>query len=190
MEIAHTVFLLDIHQFLLHQVEVFAETLHLVLVLARDVGFAQRHQVVNVITRIKQQTAHGAVGHLVLNQGNGAHVQPDQLLHIFHVLVERQAHLGKDLGHHFLAHEIMVMERPAQLRVPAFGACLAHIMQQCGPTEPYVITDSSHVVKHLQGVHEIVLMAAAVHGLDALERCQLGENERQQSALFQQHPAA
>ena len=71
---ASLVFLLDVNEFTFYQVKVLAEALHLVLVLAGDVGLAQGHQVVDVVTRVKQQSAYGAIGHLVLDQGDGAHV--------------------------------------------------------------------------------------------------------------------
>ena len=190
LEVAHTVLLLDVHQFAFYQVEILAEALHLVLVLARDVGLAQRHQVVDIVARVKEQPPHGAVGHLVLDQGDGTHVQAHEFFHIFHVLVERQAHLGKNLGHHLLADEVVVVECPSQLRVPALGARLAHIMQQGSPPQPHVVAGVGDVVEHLQRVHEVVLVSAAIDGFHALEGCQLGEDERQQSALVQQHPAA
>ena len=163
--------------------------MHLVLVLAGDVGLAQGHQVIDVVSGIKEEATHGTVGHLVLNKGDGTHVQAHEFLHIFHVVVERQTHLGENLRYHPLANEIVVMECPALLRIPTLGPGLAHIVQQRGPTQPHVIAGCSNIVKHLKGVHEIIFVAASVDGLNAFECCQLRENQWQQSTLVQQEPA-
>ena len=190
LEIANPVFLLNVNQFLLHQVKILAEALHLVLVLAGDVCLAQGHQVINVVTGIKEQTPHSTVSHFVLDKSNRTHVQSHKFFHIFHVLIERQAHLGENLGNHLLADKVVVVKSPSQLRVPTLGAGLAHIMQYRSPPQPDIIAGRCHIVQHLECVHKVILVPAAIDRFNALERCQFGKYERQQTALFQQYPSA
>ena len=64
---------------------------HLVLVFAGDVGLAEGHEVVDVVAGIEKEASDGRVGDFVFGQDDGAEVEEDQFLDIFHVAVEGQA---------------------------------------------------------------------------------------------------
>ena len=129
------VLLHKVGQLLAHHTEVLEEHFLLHLVLAGDVRLAERHQVVDVVARIVQQTAHGRVGHLAVGNHLWSHVQVNQLLHIFHLGTQRQFQPAEDVGHHFRANEVMVVECPSRTRLPAFRLRLAYVVQQGSPTQ-------------------------------------------------------
>ena len=58
-------------------------------VAARNVGLAQKHEVVDVIAGVEQKPAHRAVGHNVVGYYDWAHMKVHKFLNIFHSLVER-----------------------------------------------------------------------------------------------------
>ncbi len=113
LEVADTVFLFYIGKLAAYLLEIGQETTYLFRILARDISFAKFHQVIYIVTRIKQQTAYSGIGHLIVRQGDRAHVQADHLLDIFHLLVHRQFHLAEDTGNHLLPYKIMIVERPS-----------------------------------------------------------------------------
>ena len=59
------------------------------LVLAGDVGLAQDHQRVDVVPRVEEQAAHGAVRHDVLGERDGAQVQQHEVFHEAHLVIQR-----------------------------------------------------------------------------------------------------
>ena len=83
----------------------------------------------------------------------------------------------------------MAVERPADARFETLSARLAHVVQQGGPAQPELVACGGDIVKHLQRVQEIVLMAAAFDRLDALECVKRGQDIRQQAALIHQQEA-
>ena len=84
------VFLFQVSQLLAHDAEILPELCLSLTVLTGDVGFAKRHEVVDVVARIVQQASHGTVGHTIVGNGDGTHVQVNQFLHIFHLCIHRQ----------------------------------------------------------------------------------------------------
>ena len=168
-----------------HYAEVLEEVLLAHFVLARYVGLAQRHQVVDVVAGVVNQAAHGAVGHHLVGNHYRAHVQVNELPYVFHLRVERQLKPAEDVGHHLCAHEVVVMERPSGLVAPALRLGLAYVVQQGRPAQPQVVRLAADVVEHLKRVIEVVLMRAAVAGFNDVKIGKLGQYARQQSAAVQ-----
>ena len=185
LEVADTVFFLDINEFLAHDFEILQEILFALLVLARDVGLAKEHQVVDVVASLEEQAAHRAVGHLVVGNGNGAHVQPHELLDVLHALVERQLQPLEQRGYHLFAQIVMVVERPAHGSVPLLAARLADVVQKRRPAQIKVVALGRHVVEHFERVVEVILMRPPVACFYAVEGCQFGQDYGKQSAAMQ-----
>ena len=133
LEITDTVAFLQILQLLAYQLKIIKEAFLTLHILGSNVGFAQCHQVVYIITCLKQEAAHCRVGHHIIRYHNGTHVQAHHFLHIFHLLIHRELHLAENIGYHLLANEIMVMERPARTGFPTLGGRLGYIMQKSCP---------------------------------------------------------
>ena len=129
LEVAYAVFLLNVHQFLAYDAEVLEKILLALLVLAGDVGLAQRHEVVDVVASLEEQTAHGTVGHDVVGNSDGPHVQAYEFGHVLHAFVEGQFETAEEWGNHFLAQVVVVVKRPAHGRLPALAAGLADVVQ-------------------------------------------------------------
>ena len=120
LELADAVALLQVDEFLTHQLEVVEEALLALGILRGDVRFAEQHQVVNVVARLEEQTAHGTVRHNVVGYHDGAHVQPHELLHVLHLFVHGQLHAAEDVRYHLLAQVVVVVEGPPDARFPPF----------------------------------------------------------------------
>ena len=118
------------------------EALLALFVLAGDVGFAEEHEVVYVIACLKEEAADGAVGDLVIGDGDGAHVQRHQLLHILHPLVHRQLQAPENLRHHLLTDIVVVVKGPSELCIPSLGLGLANIVEESCPAEPEAVVCS------------------------------------------------
>ena len=119
LEVTDAILLLNLFQFLTYKAEVLQEVAFLHLVAARDVGLAQAHEVVDVVARLKKETTHGAVGHLVVGDDDGTHVQSYQLFYVLHALVKGQLEASEQGDNHLLAQEVVVVERPSGDRIPA-----------------------------------------------------------------------
>ncbi len=184
------VLFLKVGKFFAHHTEVFEKTLLAHLVLARYVGLTERHQIVDVVTGVTHQTAHGTVGHHLVGYHDGAHVQIDQTLHVLHLGIERQHETAEHRRHHFCTYYIMIMERPSRDGVPPLGTCLANIVHQRGPTQPQVVGTPAHIVEHFESMVEIVLVTTVVAHLHYVERCQFGQDKIEQSAALQINKAA
>ena len=160
------------------------------LVAAGDVRIAEQHQVVDVITCLKEETAHSGVGHRVLYKVDGAHMQVYHLFDILHLLVERQFEACENLRHHLGAYVVVVAECPSGVRVPCLAFRLADVMQQRRPSEPETIYHFTiyhlvictlqfrYIIKDFEGVIEDIFMPLAVFHLHPFEGCQFGEDER------------
>ena len=83
----------------------------------------------------------------------------------------------------------MVVERPPQARVEAFGGWLADVVEDGAPAQPEVVCLAAELVEHNQGVREIVLVADAFLGLNAFQRTEFRENQREQAAFVQEFEA-
>ena len=105
---------------------------------------------------------------------------------MFHLLVHRQLHLAEDTGNHLLTNEIMIVERPAQARVETLRRRLGYIMKKGTPAQPQVIRGLAQAVEHHQGMGEVILMPDPFLRLHSFQGTEFGENQRQQSATFQQ----
>ncbi|MNY75585.1 hypothetical protein D3C86_2149020 [compost metagenome] len=66
-------------------------------------------------------------------------MQPHQLFHKPHLLVQRQFHPSENDRNHSCAHFLMVMERPAVTLIEFFGGGFGNIMQNGRPAEPEVV---------------------------------------------------
>ena len=69
--------------------------------------------------------------------------------------------------------------------VPSVSCAVCDVVQQGCPAQPQVVCHAGDVVHDLQRVIEIVLVAAPLDGLHALQRDEFGEDELQQSAAVQ-----
>ena len=179
---AVVVTLLEVLEFLTHKAEIVEETLLLLPVLARDVGFTERHEVIDVLPGLEEQTAHGTVRHLLIGNDDGAHVQTDKFLDVLHPVIKRQFEVAEDGRHHLFPNEVMVVERPPHPRFPAFAARFANVMEQGSPTQVERSTGTHHVLQHLQRMVEVILVGTPVHRLHPFHRCQFGEDEGEESA--------
>ena len=190
LEVAYAVALLQVFQLLTDELEVGQEAALALRVFGSDVGFAQRHKVVNIITRLKKQAAHGRVGDLLIGYDYGTHVQAYELLHVFHLLVHGQLHLAEDDGHHLLAHIVVVVERPPHPWLPALSGGLADVVKQSSPAQPQVGGYARHIVHHLKRVVEIVLVRPPIFCFHPPEGGQFGKNEFEQPRAFQVYQPA
>ena len=136
LEVAHPVLFLYVGQFLTYQLEVVEETAYLFRILAGDIGLAQLHQVVDVVASLEEQASDSRVGHLVVREGDRAHMKAYHFLHIFHLLVHGQFHPPENTGDHLFADEVVVVESPAQSRIKALGCRFGDVVQQGAPTQP------------------------------------------------------
>lgn len=100
LEVADAVFLLDIYEFFTNELVVLTETFLTLFILARDVGLAKKHEVVNVVSGVKKETTDGRVRHFIVSNVDGAHVEVYEFLHILHALVEGKLHSVKERLHH------------------------------------------------------------------------------------------
>ena len=189
LPIAQVVLGLDLLELFLDDLEVAVVFADLLLVFGGDVGMAEQHQVVDVVARVEKEPPYSGVRHDVLGEDDGAEVEQHQLLHVFHLLVERKLELGKDFGHHLGAFELMAVEGPSGAFLPALGLGLGDVVQQGRPTEPQVVAFLGHLVEHLHGMEEVVLVALAVDHLHALEQAELGQDVLQQARFVEQQEA-
>ncbi|OPZ46958.1 MAG: hypothetical protein BWY95_01637 [Bacteroidetes bacterium ADurb.BinA104] len=160
-------------------------TVLLLFVLGCDIGLAQGHQIIYVITRIEQKAAYSRIGNLIIDNGHGAHMKVHQFLHISHLLVLGQFHTLENTRHHLLSYIIVVMESPAVSGLPPLGSGFAYIVQQRSPAQPKIIALAGNIVQHLKRMQEDILMAASVHCLHTLQSGQLGKDQFQQPAPVQ-----
>ena len=79
--------------------------------------FAKFHHVVYIVARIKQQPADGRIRHLIVRQGDRAHMQSNHHLDILPLLAHPQFHLEEIAGNHLFADEFMIVERPSHTRI-------------------------------------------------------------------------
>lgn len=80
----------------------------------------------------------------------------------------------------------MIVERPAQARVETLRRRLGYIMKKGTPAQPQVIRGLAQAVEHHQGMGEVILMPDPFLRLHSFQGTEFGENQRQQSATFQQ----
>ena len=186
LEVAHGVLGLDLHEFLLHVVVLLPVALDLLLVGRGNVGLAEQHQVVDVVACVEEQTAYGGVCDLVGNQRDGAHVQRHQFLDVLHVVGLRHLQPREHALDHLRAQVFVPAERPARPRLPFLGGSLADVVQQGRPAEPYVVAGGGHVVEHLEGVTEVVLVPPAGNRLHPFEISQRRQHGGQQPAFVKQ----
>ena len=112
-------------------------------------------------------------------------MQIHELLHELHLHVHRQHQSPEDLRHHLSTDHIVVMERPADSRIPAFRLGLADVVHDSRPTQPEVIRPFGDIVEHLERMVEIILVGPAVLLLDDIEGREFRQYDIQQSATLQ-----
>ena len=132
-------------------------------------------------------------------------MQAHQLLHILEPLVERQFHAAEEGRHHLLPDVVVVMERPSHAVLPSLGAWLAHVVEQCGPTQPEPalsvrllrvwvallklfprrVLSGTDIVQHLERMVEVVLMGTPVSHFHAFECRNLGQDKGEQPTAAQ-----
>ena len=83
----------------------------------------------------------------------------------------------------------MVVESPAILGIPLLGGGLADVVEQGAPACPDVSGAGGDIVKHLEGMVKIVLVAASMARLHAAHRLQLGQDVWQHARLHHQFEA-
>ena len=102
-------------------------------------------------------------------------MQPHQVLHEPHPLIERQSESGEDALGHGGANGIVSVEGPPGSLDEFLGVRLGDVVQDGGPAEPEIVAHHRHVVEHLQGVPEVVFMPVILHFLHAVEFHHFGE---------------
>ena len=183
LEIPHAVFLFYLSEFRADEAEVLEEAADFVGVLARDVGLAEEHQVVDVVARIEEEAADGRVGNALISKNYRAHVEAHHLLHVFHLLVHREFHAAEDGGYHLLPDEVMAVEGPSEARVETLGGRLADIVEDGAPAEPEVVRRATQLVEYQQGMGKVVFVADALDHLHTLQGTEFGENQREEARL-------
>ena len=194
LEVADAILLLDVDELLTNDLVVVEVLAYALRVLARDVGFDEEYEVVDIVSRLEEQTAHSGVRHAFIDEGGGTHMQVDELLHVVHLVIKRKAEAAEDLRHHLHADEVVVVEGPAEALVKALGAGLPDVVEERCPEEPeiHLVPRAGggeclgHVVHDLIGVGEVVLVTDAVARLGALELEELREDELHQSGLLKE----
>ncbi len=78
------------------------------------------------------------------------------------------------------------MECPSQTLVVALGGGLSYVVEQSGPAEPLVVALRGHVVEHLKGMVEIVLMPLAVLDRHSFKLGKRWENYFEQPGAVEQ----
>ena len=128
LEITDAVTLLEFDHLKHDEFVVVVETLDFVGVTRGDVGVAENHQIAYIVACLKQQPAHGAVSDSLLDEVDGTHVQIDHLHDVVHLLVLREFECLEDAWHHLRADIIVVVERPADLRLVVLGFGFADVV--------------------------------------------------------------
>ena len=126
----------------------------------------EQHQVIDVVTAIEQQTSHGGIRDDVFGKDDGAHVQHDEFLNVFHFFIQRQFHLVENLRHHLGASELVAVKCPSNGVVPAFCDGFGNVVQQGGPAQPKIAALFGHMVEHLQCMVKIVFVTATIHNIN------------------------
>ena len=83
----------------------------------------------------------------------------------------------------------MAVEGPSCAVFPTFGLGLGDVVQQRRPAQPEVVAGLGHLVEHLHGVIEIVLVSLAVDHLNAFQQGELRQDILQQPTFVEQHKA-
>ena len=78
------------------------------------------------------------------------------------------------------------MECPANFLVVALGGGLADVVQHGGPAKPQVVAFCSYMVKHFEGVVEVVFVAALPNGFHSFEVAEFGEDDGHEACFLQQ----
>ena len=182
---AHVVLLLQVGQLFAHHAEVLKEHFFAHLVLRGDISLAQGHQVLDILTRIVHQSTYGRIGHNLIGNHDGTHVHIYQLLHVLHLHVEWQHEATEYLRHHLGTNHIMIVEGPADSCIPTFRLGFTHIVQQGCPAQPQVVGVHSHIIQHLEGVVEVILVCTTVLLLYDIECRQFGQDDIEQTATLQ-----
>ncbi len=183
LEVANGIFFVYLLQFLAHQLEILVITPDLGSVFRGDVGFAEGHQVVDIVAGLKEKSAHRRVGHHLFCQNDGTHVKVYHFLNILHFLIEGEFHPAEDAGDHPVSHDVMPMKGPS-LSVDEFpGGRFGDIVEKSRPSEPEVLGMGSQLVEHLEGMGKVIFMTYATHRFHPLETHQLRKNHLQQSGF-------
>lgn len=185
LEVAYAVFLFEGHQFLSDGLKVLQEITLTHFVFAGNVGFAQKHQVVNVVARLKQESPYGAVGDVVGGNYDRAHVQIDEFIDVFHTLVKWQFKAPEQRAYHLCPYVVVVMKRPARAGFKLTGLHFPNIMQERSPPEKKIVGASGHAVHYFERMVEVVLMRFSGLNLDVVQSGEFGQYERQQTASVQ-----
>ena len=115
-------------------------------------------------------------------------MEGDHLSHILQSLIGGKLCPAEDLRKHPLAQVVMVVEGPPpsdKLLRPR----LADVVEECSHPEPKGVRSLCHIVHHLDGVVEVVLMPHAILGLRSLQCRHLREvNVHQPGAIHQVEP--
>ena len=158
---------------------------HFGRILRSDICLCQYHQVVEIFAGVGDHPSHSRVGYSIFADALRPHVQPHELLDIFHLFIHRHLHLAEDPTYHFLSHKVVIVEGPSQFFVISLGLRLADVMEQCCPSEPFVVAMCRHVVDHLKGVVEVVFMAFALHDFHPLQLAEHREDQLQEPTLVE-----
>lgn len=103
---------LKVSNLLAHHTEVLQKLTLSNLILTRYVGLTERHEVINVISRIVEQSTNSTVCNHLVSNDDRTHVQVNKFLDIFHLHVHRLFQTAENLWHHLSSQEVVVMERP------------------------------------------------------------------------------
>src|SRR5699024_684676 len=149
----------DLPNLLLNIIKVAIILLHLVIVLTGDVGAAQLHQVIDILTGLINKTANSAVGYFIRNKGNGTQMQANQLTYVAHPFVERQPQPTENPLYPFGPDSIMPVEGPTRTRHKFLRNRFGYIVHNGRPAQPKIAARLGHIVQHFKRVPEIIFMA-------------------------------
>src|SRR5699024_7182991 len=182
---AQPVLFFDLPNLLLNIIKVAIILLHLVIVLAGDIGAAQLHQVIDILTGLINKTANSAVGYFIRNKGNGTQMQANQLTYVAHPFVERQPQPTEDPLYPLGPDSIMAVEGPTRTRHKFLRNGLGNIVHDGRPAQPETTARLGHTIQYFKRVPETIFMAHTSHFFNTVQLYHLGKKVMQQSCFKQ-----
>ena len=180
---------LDLLHFILDVIERGEIATYTLWVLRRDVRPNQRHQILDIVPRLKEEPPYGGIGDFLVHKGHGPVMQPDEFLYILYRIAGGKPELFEDAGNHSRTDLLMPVKGPSGGTRQSFGARLADVVQKRRPAQIARLLAAPlrrhrrEVIEDLQRMEEIVFVAMPVHGFDALQRRELRQNMLQQAGI-------
>ena len=90
--------------------------------------------------------------------------------HVAHLSAQRHAQAFEYARNHFCPDDIVVMKCPAESAVQMFGYRFRYVVEQCCPSQPFVVRFRGDVIEHTKSMIKIVFVCASVDDLDSFKR--------------------